>query len=146
MSRPTGQTRNALAHRRRAVAALIVLLAIAIAVVVFGSLLKTARIAHRAGTDEAAQAQAEWLIESAIERAARKLADDPGYRGETWNLSAKQLGLPEKGLVVITVETSDDQSNERAVHIRADYPNHPHDRYRRSRQLTIAIPANTGEE
>ncbi len=79
--------------------------------------------------------QAEWLVESGLERARARLAADSSYAGETWTLGASDLGLPESpaivtgagngdrggGVVTITVDRSgQDRGGE--CRVQADYP------------------------
>ncbi|MCR4413480.1 MAG: hypothetical protein NUV77_13750 [Thermoguttaceae bacterium] len=82
--------------------------------------------------------QARWLAESALDRAAARLAADPGYTGETWTVSPDALGGDEGGSVRIEVLAIADQPARRRVRVQADYPDDPTSRIRVSKEITIA--------
>lgn len=124
---------------RRGVVLLVAVVAIAVASMIFLSLLKLS-VAERRRVESASwQIQAAWLVESGIERAGAQLADDPDYRGETWNLPADALGGPHQAVVTIRVETIPQRNERRLVHVRADYPDHPQHRARQSKQVAIDV-------
>jgi hypothetical protein len=83
--------------------------------------------------------QAQWLAESAIERAAAQLAADPKYAGERWAVSAEQIGSNEGGVVEIRVESVPDLPAARRISVQADYPDDPTDRCRQSKQVTLEL-------
>lgn len=84
------------------------------------------------------QVQASWLAESGIQRAAARLAADPAYRGETWNIPAEALGGQDRGVVRIEVETSPQQPGQRLIRVQADYPDDPVHRVRRTREVAVS--------
>ena len=128
--------------RRRGVVLLVGIVCLAIASVVFLSLLRLS-IAERKGVDtEAWQLQAAWLVESGLERAVARLAADPGYQGETWSLSADALGTQHDAAVRIEVENVPDHPQRRLVRVEADYPDHPQQRTRSSKQVMIDVQPN----
>ena len=133
-------------RRRRAVSVLVVLVCITLAAAMCVVLVKNVAIGRQAAKVRALNLQADWLVESGMERAARRLAVDPNYRGETWTLSAEDFGRHDGGLIEITVRAVDGRPNERTVQVRADYPNHPQDRHRRTRRATVVTQAKTGEK
>jgi hypothetical protein len=84
--------------------------------------------------------QAEWLVESGLERAAARIAASRGdYRGETWDLSASDLGGPNSGRVTIAVETPKEPSARRQVRVQAEYPRDAPAPTRLTKVSTIAI-------
>jgi len=83
------------------------------------------------------EVQAAWLAESGLERAAARLVADPSYAGETWQLTAEQLGLPNPARVEIRVSQAPGHSNRRLTHVQADYPDDPLHRSRHSRDELI---------
>lgn len=88
-----------------------------------GVLLAAARltlsIQHQARID-AQTMQARWLAESGLERGAAKLAADRNYKGETWQIDAKQLpGGAEVRIEVLPVEG---QAGRRRLQVEAAYP------------------------
>lgn len=96
--------------------------------------------ARRGGLDAIARrAQADWLVEAGLERAALRLGSDPEYDGETWAPPAEALG-GLAGTVVIRVEQGDGgPSGPRPVRIRADYPSDgdPSRRVRRTKVFQV---------
>jgi len=128
-------------HRSRRGAVLVVaLVCVAIATVVFVSIVKMAGTERKATQTEARRLQAVWLAESALQRAAWKLASDDAYSGETWTVAAEQLAGTDAGLVEIEVESIPDEPNRRLVRVQADYPNHAEQRVRRSKQTIVQLP------
>jgi len=72
--------------------------------------------------------QADWLAESALDRALARLTRDPSYAGESWKLSAEELALagrsPDQAMAVveIVVEPVAGQPEHRRVRTQATYP------------------------
>jgi len=130
---------------RRGAVLIVVLACLAVTLLVMVSLLRLAAAERSQMQVGAWQAQARWLAESALERAAARLAADPKYNGETWSLAAEALGgrdgaVVKIEVVKIKVETPTGQPARRLVRVQADYPDHPHLRVRQSRQLAVEIP------
>jgi type II secretory pathway component PulK len=134
------------AHRRgrraagRTAAALVIaLVALAIIGVLLVLLARQSALERRALEQDVWRAQAGWLAESALDRAAERLAADPAYRGETWNLSADDLESGRAAVVVIEVEEIEGNVRGRRVVVRADYPDDPHKRVRETKQVVLEI-------
>lgn len=131
----------------RGAAAVIALVCLAVATVLMMVM------AHRAYSEwklvalEARQVQCRWLAESALERAAVRLASDPKYRGELWTIPASAFtgtegsGQGVAGAVVrIEVSTPANQPLSRLVRVQADWPDEPQSRVRVSKVLMIELP------
>jgi hypothetical protein len=118
---------------------MVALVAIAVATVVFMSTLRLAMAEREAIQIEAWRAQAAWLVESGLERAAARLAADPQYQGETWRVAGAALGDKQGAVVQIEVQPLSDQPDRRSVLVRADYPDHPQRRVRQSKQVVIEV-------
>lgn len=86
------------------------------------------------------RAQAIWLAEAALERAAVRLAADPSYVGETWQLPPQRLDGRRAGRVAIVVEPLSGQPRQRLVRVVADFPDHPQERTRQSKQVVLELP------
>jgi Tfp pilus assembly protein PilV len=125
--------------RRRGVVLLVAVVCIAVASVIFVSLLQLSAAERRRVEAEAWQVQAAWLAESAVERAVARLAADPNYQGETWSLSPGELGTPHNAVVIVQVETIPEQKQRRLIRVQADYPDHPQHRARHSKQITVEV-------
>jgi len=125
--------------RRRGAVLLVAVVSIAVASVIFLSLLRLS-VAERSRVDtEAWQVQAAWLAESALERAVARLADDPAYQGETWKLSAEDLGTRHGAAVTIQTETVAEQKQRRLIRVEADYPDRLQRRARCSKQIVVEV-------
>ena len=83
--------------------------------------------------------QARWLAESALERAAAQLAAQPNYSGETWQIPSEQLDGRHAGRVEISVAPISSHPARRLVHVVADFPDHPQQRVRQSRQAVLEL-------
>ena len=104
-----------------------------------GSLLRLAVTQRRQVRTEQDLLQAQWLAESAMERAASRLAADAGYSGESWNIAADEFGGRHSGLVKISVRKQDDPPNERLVTIEATYPSGAVRFAKRTKQVTVEV-------
>lgn len=130
-------------HRRearRGAVLIAALVCVAVAAVVFMSALKMASAQRHRMETELWELQAAWLAESGLERAAERLAAKPDFAGETWNIPAEQLGGSYAAVVRIRVESVRDQPKSRLVRVEADYPDHPQDRARESREAILRVP------
>jgi len=83
--------------------------------------------------------QARWLADAGIDRAIAQVRQSDTYRGETWKVSADDLGGASDGKVTITVEPNDQQPGELRVLAQADYPDDDVHRVRQSRETTIHL-------
>lgn len=125
--------------QRRGAVLLVAMVVIIVAAAVFLSILQLSVAERRRVETEAWQVQATWLAESGLERAAAQLAADPEYQGETWSLSADLFDGRNGAVVRIEVETVQEQQQRRLVRCEADYPDHPQQRARESKQVMIDV-------
>jgi type II secretory pathway component PulK len=147
-----------MAHRHRRGITLVAVLICLLAVMLLGaSLLKIALAQRGINRDLERRLQAEWLVESGVERALARIAADPDYTGETWSISAADLGLSEAGqpgsskekagagLVTIGVDRPAGETNRRRIRIQADYPRDEPRRSRHSQEISLDLePRKTG--
>jgi len=134
---PSSQSRR---PSRRGAILLVVIVLVAIVSLLSISMLKLGLVRRQAVRSELWGVQADWLAESALERAAWRLAADPQYAGETWKLSAGELGGRDPAVVTTEVESVPGQPGRRTVRVKADYPDAPRHRARRSKQQIIELP------
>ncbi len=127
--------------RPRAMISVGVLVCLLVMTLICGSLLRLVHSQRALVRNHERMLQADWLAASALERAARRLGDDPAYRGETWRLSAEDLGGRTPGVVTINVEPRRDpaEANRRQVTVEADFPIDPPQRVRSRRQAIVEI-------
>ena len=123
--------------RRRGAVLVAALVCIAVASLMFLAILRTAVAQRNAVRTEAWRQQAVWLAESGLGRAAAKLAADPDYQGETWIVPAEQFSSDDGAVVTIEIEPLAGEPNRRLVRARADFPDHPQHRARRTKQAVI---------
>jgi Tfp pilus assembly protein PilX len=71
------------------------------------------------------RAQAEWLAEAGVRRAAARLTIDPEYDGETWNISAQELNQQAGAAVEISVEPLAASAAAPETTADADTPTNP---------------------
>jgi Tfp pilus assembly protein PilX len=116
---------------------IVVLLCFAVAATVFVLVARQALMASRVATTELWTAQAQWVAEAAVEKAAARLAADANYAGETWTIPAAGLSGANGAVAKIRVESVADRPNRRLVRVEADYPDAPVHRSRWSMQVTI---------
>ncbi len=139
MIRPPGSDRH---QNRRGVALALALACLVLIVLVLGGLLRRVAEARLVVRAEERRLQADWLADSGLARAAARLAADPSYAGETWNLPAATLGGAEPAVVAITIQPEPAAPDRRRVRVQADYPPDPPRRARRTRTTTITIAAD----
>jgi Tfp pilus assembly protein PilX len=132
-------------RKRRGAVLIVAMVCVAVATAAMISLVRLAMAQRNRLGAEALRLQCAWLAESALERAAWRLAADPKYPGETWNLPADTFGGSDPAAVTIQVEPIPEQPMRRLVRVRADYPDHPEDRVRLSRQAVVELQS-TGEK
>jgi Tfp pilus assembly protein PilV len=134
-----------------------VLVCLIIVTLISGAVLKVGLAQRDLARSFERRLQAEWLAESGVERALARLAGDRDYTGETWTVSALDLGQnaavtagadkPDSAAAVITiaVERVPANSSRRRVKVQADYPRDPPRRSRHTKQVTIDLePGQTG--
>ena len=108
--------------RRGSITVVVLVCLVVITLICSARLLRVSLAERKVVRSEEDRLQAEWLVQAGLERGAARLKADAGYTGETWKLSAEDLGGPDPGLVTIVVETSEGHDDQRALSARADYP------------------------
>jgi Tfp pilus assembly protein PilV len=144
---------------RRGLTVIAVLVCLLVMMTLGAALLRVALQERDSNRDQERRLQAEWLVESGLERARARLAADAGYAGETWSLSAADLGLaearaaagaPEKsdhapGVVTISVDRPAGAIGRLRVRVQADYPRDGPHPSRHSQERFIDLePQKTG--
>jgi uncharacterized membrane protein len=85
------------------------------------------------------QVQADWLVEAGIERAVAKLKGEPGYSGETWNIT-DALDDGRAGRVKIVVRSDPDHSESRTAEVTAEFPADAQRGFQSTKTITIDLP------
>ena len=108
--------------RRRGVALLIVLTTLMLAGVAISLVLRANLTARAESRRAAARLQAEYLAVAGYELASERLRADANYSGETWQVSAEELGARDAATVAIEVAADPSEAAARLVTVVADYP------------------------
>jgi Tfp pilus assembly protein PilX len=124
------------------IAALVCLLVLTL---LCGMLLKLALLNQRQQRMSECRAQATWLAEAGLERAAASIVRSPHYPGEIWQVPDTQLSPSYTGLVLIEVQ-SKNESGQRLIDVRADYIRDGERLARISKQVQITIGRLTLEQ
>jgi hypothetical protein len=131
-------------QHERGSAMVAVLICFVLIVLICGAILKLGIVQRGQLKAEEVALQAEWLVESGLERAAAKLAGTPGYEGETWRISRQEMNGPAPGLVTITVDRPNGDAGKRRVTVMADYPSDSEGRSRQHKTVTVDLGAAKG--
>jgi hypothetical protein len=138
---------------RPALTTVAVLVCLILIMLIGAALLKVGVAQRELGRGQERRLQAEWLVESGLDRALARLAADPTYAGESWPIQARDLSLPDgtasaevsaagsrpAGMITISVARVPASANRRRIHVRADYPLDPSRRSRQSKQILIDL-------
>lgn len=132
-------------RKRRGAILIYAMVAMLIATMIGGALVKTALARRQLARREQLRMQAEWLAESALNRAAAKLKTDADYAGETWNIPKTDLDGEHDAVVTIRVVKDSNNSNRRKVTATATWPATGEQRAQVTRTIPIDIPTNSTE-
>jgi hypothetical protein len=139
-------------NARHGLTVVAVLMCLIVLTLIGAALLKLGLVRRQLNRDLEIRLQAEWLLESGVDR-ARARAAERDYKGETWRLSAADLGLAQPSeqtngqtqasaiaaIVTISVDQPGTEARRRRIRVLADYPlggAHP---ARRSQELLVDV-------
>ncbi|MFK7778083.1 MAG: hypothetical protein QM501_08185 [Gimesia sp.] len=112
---------NALVTRRGAVL-VIVMVCLMLISLLMASLLRSALLQRRQVINEQYRVQAEWILESALERAALQRLQDPKYQGEVWKITPADLGSRYAGSAQIIIKREGNDGRRISIQARVTYP------------------------
>ncbi len=121
-------------HHRRGMLAVALLVCLLIVIAIAGTLIRAATAQRDEARAIERRLQAEWLAEAGLHRAIARLAADPKYPGETWNLEPSDLDAPDGASVTITI---DSDATHPTIRAQADYPRDPPRRARCTREMRL---------
>ncbi len=124
---------------RRGALLLIVLVCLLLAMMIGGSLLKLALTQRQQIQREELRLQSAWLAESAIDRAASRIRQNPEYAGEQWDLPAEAFGRQHRGSVRIEIKAAPGLPSRRYVTVVADYPSGTDQRARVRKRVAVEL-------
>jgi hypothetical protein len=116
-----------------------VLVALTIASIILGSLLKIVAAERSALRRQQIGRQADYLAEAGLELALVRLQRDATYAGEIWQVSADELDAPDAATVVIQVAAVAGQPQARRVQSTAHFAPGAARQARESRQRQINL-------
>ena len=127
------------AGARRGALIVVVMVCLLVAGMLIASLLKLTLWQDRQMNYEQARLQAAWLADAGLDRAAGRLAREPTYAGETWQISAAELGGPDAAVVVIRLQNAEAAARQRTIVVEAVFPSEGPHQSRLTRQMPIAV-------
>jgi hypothetical protein len=130
---------NRRASERRGVVLAVALVVFLLCTAILCTLLQGVINHERQVRDHRQLDQARWLADAGIDRAIAQVRQSDTYRGETWKVSADELGGAADGSVTITVDAVEEHPGELHVMAQADYPDYDVHRVRQSRETTIHL-------
>ena len=120
-------------QRRRGAVMIIALICLLMATVMVTSLARTAVLERERVIRDEWQLQAEWLAESALDRAVLR-SGDPEYDGETWRPTVADAAEP-LGTVKISITRT--EGEPATITVVADVPDDATERVRVRRELIL---------
>ncbi len=132
-------TQRSHAYPRRGAVLIVAMVCLLISSMILGVLAHIGMLHYRQQRAEQERMQAAWLAESAIERAADRLAADRNYTGEAWQLSAADLGGAFEGNVQISVAG---EADNRVITVAALYPSNSSPFAKVSKQVTLRLKSS----
>jgi len=116
---------------------LIVLLLVSLTMASLVRAMLTQRELVRAGS---IRLQADWLAQSALNRAAARLKTEPAWSGETWNIAAEELRQTNAAAITIEVRNDESRSTRRQVRVTVLSPPEGPPRVRLQRTYAVDLP------
>ncbi|MCH9725525.1 MAG: hypothetical protein K0U86_11585 [Planctomycetes bacterium] len=107
---------------RRGAVLVIVMVCLMLVSLLMASLLKSALLQRRQIMKEQLRVQAEWILESALERGALQRLKDPKYQGEVWKISPVDLGTRYAGSAEITLKPAGKDGRLISIEAHVIYP------------------------
>lgn len=132
------------ATQRRGSAVMLMLVTLIVLSMLVAGLVKTVGLQRDVVRADAVRVQAEWLLQSSVNRAAARLQEKQDYSGEIWSPSPEELGQTENARIEIKVAADSKEPQRRRVSIRVEYPataDHEH-KARLSREVLIDVPSS----
>ncbi len=141
---------------RQGMTLLLVIVCMVVLTTIVGAMVRQLAVSSQQIRVRNRKAQAGWLAESGIQRAAFRMKQDSGYVGETWEVAGSELGHRYDGRVSIEVKRvgnaeanapnnaaateseSDDSTGQVRVTVTAVYPVESKYRSTVRKQITVS--------
>ncbi|MEW4563450.1 hypothetical protein AB1K70_13040 [Bremerella sp. JC770] len=128
-------------RRQSGFVSVFVLVAMVGAVLIATASLMRVTSQSRASVHGLSPAQVDLLFEAARDLASARLAEQPQYEGETWQLEKPDSGLRQAAQVIINIESNTDP-NLRNVEVTVECGDNPVTMVRDRRTWTISLPTS----
>jgi len=132
---------NKTSRGRRGFVSVFVLVAMVGAVLIATASLMRVTSQSRASVDGLSPTQVDLLFESARDLANTKLAEQPQYKGESWQFEKPASGLRQAAQIIIKIESNADP-NLRNVEVTVEFGDNPATKTRDRKTWTISLPAS----
>lgn len=109
-------------NSRRGTALIVVMMCLMLVTAIMSSMLKSTLLQRKQMMQEQLRLQAEWILESALERAVLQRANDPDYQGEIWEISPVDLGTQYRGSAEIILKTEGEDARLISIQAHVKYP------------------------
>lgn len=129
-----------ISHRRAGAILVVFVVLLLLASMTVGVLLQVTMQQRGAVKSASLQTQAEWILQSAANRAAVKLRQDANWNGETWKLTAEELQQTNDASAVIDISKDANKPSRRQAQITVLYPAEDAQRVRLQREYVIDLP------
>lgn len=107
---------------RRGTAMVFALMALLLASLMIGSLMRTVSMSHRQLKREEFRLQANLLADAGCSRAISRLRADPDFTSEIWNIPAGSLSADRAATVKLSVATKKDTQPTQLITAIVEYP------------------------
>ncbi len=118
-----------------------VLVAMVGAVLIAAASLMKVSAQSRYSMGQLSPSQVDLLMEAGLELAKSRLASQPGYEGESWQIETGESGLRQTAKVEVKVN-SDTDPNVRSLEVIVEFGDDPDVVIRDRRTWTISLPTS----
>lgn len=132
--------------KRRGLALIPSMVCLLLVTLLSAALLKNAHMQRMLTRGEQRRMQAEWLAEGGLARASARIAVDPKYQGETWELTGADIGGGEPAVVTISLKSAEKDGGRRLLRVQADFPKGDVERARISKELAVDLKSESDNQ
>ncbi|WP_417379983.1 hypothetical protein [Gimesia sp.] len=122
---------------RQGAVLVIVMVCLLLISLVMASLLKSTMMQRRQMLKEQLQVQADWLVESALERAAQQRLTNPEYEGEVWQIDPEELGTRYAASAEIVLKPEGEADRRLSIQARVKYPDSQTEMITRTKKIIL---------
>lgn len=108
--------------RKKGFIIILVLVSLIVASMFAGVMIRQSMMTEKQSERELNHIQANWLVESGIERAFNQMRSNQDYAGETWKITESELNTDEPAEVLISIDENQEEEKSRQLVVKATYP------------------------